>query len=299
MSYWNEPAKDLIYDEFTRIVNLQFPKLKAISITGIGEPFLNKDFLRMIEYLKNRNKHVSFSTNFTLINERTAKEIVKLGVDQIYSSIDGATKETYEKIRVGATFENVIRNIRSLMQIKEQMSSAVPVISLAFVITKLNIHEVPLMIRLARELGIPRLGLTNAILFTETEHLAAHETEKNMKKWMKIAGKQGIFLNFEFFSKKPIESCPMPWGHPFITHDGYVLPCCLVTQSNSRNVLKEKSFGNVFKTNFEEIWRSDEFDRFRESILKGEAPEICTWCPAYSARDNSTSMLKDVPLIQY
>jgi MoaA/NifB/PqqE/SkfB family radical SAM enzyme len=40
-------------------------------------------------------------------------------VDRISFSVDGTTKETYERIRIGAKFEDVIENIINLLREKE------------------------------------------------------------------------------------------------------------------------------------------------------------------------------------
>ena len=56
---------------------------------------------------------MTFTTNATLLNDTISKKIIDSGVDVVFFSVDGASKETFEKIRVGANFERVKENIRS------------------------------------------------------------------------------------------------------------------------------------------------------------------------------------------
>jgi MoaA/NifB/PqqE/SkfB family radical SAM enzyme len=98
-TYWNEVGRDMTYDEFVYIIG-QFPSLKWVGMTGIGTSFLNRDFLRMIEYVKSRKIDVEIYDSFHLLTKDRAKELVRLKVDKIIASIDAATSATYEKIRI-------------------------------------------------------------------------------------------------------------------------------------------------------------------------------------------------------
>ena len=60
------------------------------------------------------------------MTEQAARRIIELQIDQIFLSLDGATKQTYEQIRVGANFDKVISNTRRLIQIKREMRRAAP-----------------------------------------------------------------------------------------------------------------------------------------------------------------------------
>ena len=46
-------SKNMTLNEF-KIILSQFPDLKKIHLHGIGEPFMNKDFLNMIKFAKQK-----------------------------------------------------------------------------------------------------------------------------------------------------------------------------------------------------------------------------------------------------
>ncbi|MBI5553658.1 MAG: SPASM domain-containing protein [Candidatus Diapherotrites archaeon] len=79
---------------------------------GIGEALLNRSFLEMVEYAKQKGIYAWFSDNMTLLTEEIANRVLDAGVDLIVLSLDGATPETFEKIRVGAKREeNIMGNV--------------------------------------------------------------------------------------------------------------------------------------------------------------------------------------------
>ena len=52
-TYWQEPSRTMHYATFKAIVD-QFPHLRWIGLTGIGESYLNPDFSRMLRYCAER-----------------------------------------------------------------------------------------------------------------------------------------------------------------------------------------------------------------------------------------------------
>ena len=49
-------------------------------------------------------------TNFLLLDEKIMKFIIKNKINLVIS-VDGATKDTYEQIRKGASFDKIISNL--------------------------------------------------------------------------------------------------------------------------------------------------------------------------------------------
>jgi organic radical activating enzyme len=152
-TYWkDQEERHLTFEEFKHIVD-QFPKLKWVNLTGEGDAFLNKDYLKMIRYLKSKDIPVYLVDSFDLLNEEIAKELLELGVDGIYISLDAATKETYEKIKVGCNFERSINNIKRLIELKKEMRSPIPELCFRYVVSTLNLKEMPAFIELVSSLG--------------------------------------------------------------------------------------------------------------------------------------------------
>jgi MoaA/NifB/PqqE/SkfB family radical SAM enzyme len=152
-SYWCEKDKNMTYEQFLHILE-QFPRLKWIGLTGIGESYLNPDFEKMLTECKRRGLFIENFDNFTLLNEEHARKLVELKVDKLYVSLDAATKETYEKIRVGAKWEEVINNIKTLDRIKKENNSYEPEFWFHFIVSKDNKHEMIKYLEMINEMGI-------------------------------------------------------------------------------------------------------------------------------------------------
>ena len=86
---------DLYKKIINEIVNLEVPSIK---LNWRGEPLLNKQIGKYIEYAKFSGiLEVSINTNATNLDEKMSKVLINSGLDQLIYSFDGGTKKTYEK----------------------------------------------------------------------------------------------------------------------------------------------------------------------------------------------------------
>src|SRR5438093_12947534 len=83
LSYWTEKPADLEFENIQKMAD-HLPKVKRVDLTGIGESLMNREFFRILEFLKSRGTYVTLNDNFTLMTEKAARRIVELGVDQIF-----------------------------------------------------------------------------------------------------------------------------------------------------------------------------------------------------------------------
>src|SRR5205814_2184490 len=91
------------------------------------------------------------NTNATRIDAAMADRLALAGADRITVSIDGATAPTYEKIRRGAKFADVMRGIRALVDARRRYGR--PRVDLSFVAMASNVTEMPLLVELCAEVG--------------------------------------------------------------------------------------------------------------------------------------------------
>jgi pyrroloquinoline quinone biosynthesis protein E len=288
-TYWNEPNKDMSFEEFKSIID-QFPRLKWIGLTGIGESFINKDFMKMLRYVKSKDIIVELYDNFYFINGEIANELIEIEIDKIFASIDAATKETYEKIRVGSNFERVINNVSNMFKLKKQKNSYYPEIAFHYIINKYNIQEIPKYIELVH---LITQGECVTIQFTRMLH--EFEEVKNLFVEVPVeiiqvaedeAKKLGIRLVWNMDVpriKPPISTC-IEWSMPFIFVTGHVIPCCSGNEAGRRDFQKKTALGNVFKRSFKEIWYSEKYKNFRKMLRKGEVPLQCQNCCLYDVK---------------
>jgi len=297
-TYWKEPSVDLTYDQFEQITD-QFPDLKWVNLTGEGDAFLNKDYLNMIRHLKERDVAVYLVDSFNLITKDIALELVRLGVDGVYISFDAATKQTYERIKVGCRYEETLQNIKNLIEAKRALNSPIPEVCFRYVINKLNINETADFVRLIRKLA-PRqdwgdgskIHFVGLLAFPEIQHLYVPEISPNvMSETIKAAEENPDSLPIVFAHTEPerfpsINKC-LAWMEPYIMMGGYALPCCAVLMSNKRSWLREHALGNVLKQDFRDVWNDPRYQLFRHTVNKPDAPVplLCKGCRSYETRE--------------
>lgn len=96
---------------FTKIIDQISDKKRYLGLTQLGEPLLNKNISDFIRYAKKYGHFTHLTTNATLLDRDISADLLEAGLDSITFSVDGADKKTYEKIRIGATFEETVGNI--------------------------------------------------------------------------------------------------------------------------------------------------------------------------------------------
>ena len=125
-----------------------------VYLHNYGEPFLNKDLLKMITYAKDASLYVKLSTNGEFFHSSEyARTLVKSGIDYLFVSVDGKDQETHEKYRIGSDFGKVTEGFKFLTDAKKELNSSTPIIELQFLRTKHNEHQRDQMKQFAAQLG--------------------------------------------------------------------------------------------------------------------------------------------------
>ena len=232
--------------------------VQSIKLNYLGEPLLHEDIGRQISYAKRRGiVDVIMNTNAELLTDELGKEILAAGVDGVFFSIDSAYKENYEKIRVGATFETVVENIKSFIRIKSELGYHHVLTRCSMVRMKDNVDECDAFV----EQWKPFVDLVSFI--TYYEHVGAKNREKN---------------TLQYWEEKKIAnySCPQPFQRMFVMVNGEVSACCADSSRGSMYPL-----GNVKKQSLKEVWNSKQYNALRDAHSSGnyESIEMCAKCP--------------------
>ena len=116
-----------------------------ISFSG-GEPMLHAQFFDMIEYVCERGSQLKIETNGHYLTPDNCARLALLGVKAVQVSLDGASRETFNRMRIRGDFDCTVEGIRQLR------AAGVPV-EINFSPTRFNIHEIGAAVDLAFELG--------------------------------------------------------------------------------------------------------------------------------------------------
>lgn len=260
------------------------PYVWRVNLNLCGEPLLAKNLFKMIKICKNYGCRVSFITNGLLLKKSVTKKLIKNNVDFIAISIDGITSQTYEKIR-RYPIDIVTNNLKNFVKMKEEMNSKKPEIKISFVGMKLNVHELPNIVELAKKYSIKEISVLQLLVYhskLKNQLLLYHK--KLAKKYFDLARKKAKKNNIalllpELNENKTCKICDEPFNTMYIRYNGDVFPCN--TEACPPQCYVSKFFiGNINESSITKLWNNRRFIELRMSLLrKIPLAECCKNCP--------------------
>jgi MoaA/NifB/PqqE/SkfB family radical SAM enzyme len=130
-----------------------------VHIGSDGDPFASHVYRYFMEQTPERdNIKYSILTNGLMFKELHTKiPYVINNLQELGVSIDGASKETYEKLRLGGSWEKINQNLKCISELKEKHNFR---FILHFVVQKDNYHEMEDIIHLGQQYNADRIWLT-------------------------------------------------------------------------------------------------------------------------------------------
>lgn len=273
-------AEDLSFDDFKNIIDENIG-VYEVKIQGLGEPFMHKDFIKMVHYASEKLIWTRSTTNASILHkDNNYKKIIDAGIGELQISIDGSTKETYEIIRVNSKFETMVRNVKMINEYQNSLN--LNKTRMWFLLQDINYKDRFDVPAFAKELGFKRVTISLDIIGWGSDEWEEKNgkkskanviTQDDIDKLLNLAKKIGIDLSFWGISNKYSSSnlCPWVFERTFVSSDKYILPCCMISNPEIFNFgLKDKEF---IKT-----WNSQEYIEFRQMHLDSNIPDICEFC---------------------
>jgi MoaA/NifB/PqqE/SkfB family radical SAM enzyme len=292
-TYWPEKPRHMSFEEFKRIVD-QFPKLRWIGMTGIGSSFLNRDYMRMVRYMKTERKaFVEFFDHFHRLDAALAREIIELGVNKVWVSLENARRETYNDYRRGSDFDTVVANIWGMVRLKKEMGSPLPELWFHFIINKHNVAEMKEYVDLVatvadyeRGRSAPLIYWTNMLSFDEVADISVRPSREWIEEVKAYCREKRVFsvFNENVTCDRPMSDC-VKWTEPFVLATGHIQPCCALNEANTRQWQKDEAFMNLFESDYRDWWRSEARRTFMQTLRSGGINDICRYCHIYPHPD--------------
>ena len=251
---------------FKNLINELKPTLQHVILYFQGEPLINKELPKLIEYAHKANIYTSTSTNGQFLTNDDAKLLVLSGLDKLIVSVDGATQETYSAYRVGGSLEKTLDGIKYINYWKRELKSKTPLVEMQFLVLKTNEHQLKEMKQLAMNLKVNRLTFKTAQL---VDFENGNELMPSIARYSRY--KKGSDGKFNL-KRTQSNHCWRLWSGAVVNVHGEVLPCCFDKGS-------EYSFGNINDKSFTEIWHGKNASGFREKILQNRKQfDMCRNC---------------------
>lgn len=250
--------------------------LFRITLNNFGEPFLNPDIYKMIDYARRNNVGTLLSANFTTCDETDIQKIIESGLNEIWISIDGTTEETYLRYQVGGDFARAMENMRLIVIRRNEMRSKYPRIMWQFVVNKFNYHQIDEAREMARKIGVDEINFQPFNINEGIPEITVVHSQRLLDQW---ASDDKRYIKNSTSLKK--FSCDWLWTTIGIEHDGRVVPCCLLYDSIG--------YGNILANTVSEIWNNEAYLSSRSLFTGKPGPfvhTICKSCTWYAKNPN-------------
>ena len=96
---FTRPTGTLKVNFFKKTIDELQQKLLYLIFYFQGEPYINPDFLEMVQYASKKGIYTITSTNGHFLNDDNARRTIESGLDRLIISVDGTTQEVYENYR--------------------------------------------------------------------------------------------------------------------------------------------------------------------------------------------------------
>ena len=286
----------------TMAANLKLENARAIVLAGAGDPLLNRDLAAIIQFVRKTYPLISISvtTNGLALTPKLSGILLENGVALVNISINSASRASYRRIMQVDGFDAVCRNATSFVE-QRNRTGRPTVFQFSAAINRLNIEEIPLLVELAREIGVNGINLFYTRFYPERiRHMNVEDPADRLEnsaslffhqelsdhvilKASSLARHYRINLTHEpLFSENAAPcKCTWPMSQVMVGFDGEIYPC-----GGSEVHFREKveqgiyNFGNALQGPVEGFWNSEIYRSLRISSRQGDVclvPE-CKCC---------------------
>jgi radical SAM protein with 4Fe4S-binding SPASM domain len=224
-------------------------KIKVIRLIGFGEPFLNKNTPKMVEYLKQLDiaERIEITSNCSLLTPTISQQLIDAELDYLRCSIYGASQKRHAEItRSKITLESILFNILDLMCLRGSKEKP-------FVYVKMLAN-----------------GIEENNNFIELfENIVDEVALEPPHKWLEESLRPTIYR----LQHPPDSICPQPFKMLSIRYDGDVIVCDPDWQNNTK-------VGNALEDSIKDIWNGENLKAFWKMQLEHRRfeNESCKYC---------------------
>jgi MoaA/NifB/PqqE/SkfB family radical SAM enzyme len=262
-------ASFMKWDLYKKIIDeISENKFSFLRMSPAGEALLHPELIDQVAYAKQKIKApIDLTTNGLTLDEQAREggqkipnktiieRLLEIGIDLIDISLDAATREKYEAIRVKSNYHRVWSNIHRLLYLREKIKSP-----------------------------------TKLMLSIIDQPEAKGEVEKFVEYWTPLVDRVIVRPYLESIGNNPYKPgsfvdqmkekgiqrwpCPQFWKRVTISPEGMVRFCVVDWQEKS-------NLADLHHTTIKEVWKNSEYSRLRGCHLGGkygEAHNICGPC---------------------
>lgn len=278
--------------------------LRAVRLSGGGDPLFHPDIARVLAHLHERGVVVdNVTTNAVAMTREIAQLLVDAEAREVIVSLNAVDGADYHRMMAVKPdrFDRVIENVAQLIALRGDREK--PSVTLQFLLDRDNFARFPEMYRLGRALNVDRISVTPVLEIprdrvrhdlllgpgdaAELEPLFREVLEADRDRlllepsylfnwggWL-----ERLYHELEIPIPNPYPTadtfkaansgCFFGWYSMAVTGNGDVRPCCYLLNPDY------PSLGNVVKDSIDAVWNGESFNtlrrEMRDVLLAGES----------------------------
>ena len=235
--------------DFEKIVNkvMKEEKIKFVTITGFGEPLIDRGIGKKIEFVNKKypDAKIIIFTNASLLTKELSEKLLKLKVFKINFSIN-SIKSEYKKI-MGLDYDKTISNIDYFIKKKKDLKKDYPLVNVSLMVLNDNKRNIDEFLKQWQDKADSVMTYLPSDWAGALDH-AIIKTQFKDKRW----------------------PCMALWKNITVDVEGRVIVCCRDYESIS-------SLGNLLKEDYNKI--KSRIKALQERHLKGDYDySVCAKC---------------------
>jgi MoaA/NifB/PqqE/SkfB family radical SAM enzyme len=280
-----------------------FENALAIHSCGLGEPVLNRALPQLTGLARQFGFALPIRTNGSLLTPERALNLIEAGIGEVVFSIDGASDETFQRLRPPGGLPLVLQHLSFLASQREDQ------LAVHTVVTFDNVAELPALVDLTADCGVRRMT-AEAVIAHDFRIDSPRLSRIDLEPMQQRASMRGVELSIRppspplqlqggdrggpgllgdarittraslppphpgAASLKAI--CPRPFTTAYVAADGRVGPC-----SHGLHRL-----GDLHEQPLSKIFAGAGFTELRQKMLDGIVPSECRACFASGRVDS-------------
>ena len=235
---------------YSRVLREAMRFSPRVALHHRGESLLHPEALSMIAEAGERGLACVLHTNATTLDREAARALLASGLEEISVSFDGPGRERYERARAGASYDEVLANVRALLdEAARQPRGDRPRIAVESILARGDAGRER---RLAREIRAELApGRPDAVRLK-----AAHN-------WAGLAGGGA--------NGRPRSRCLMPWTALVVLASGRVTAC-------PQDFAAARVVGDLAEESLLGVWNGAPLRVLRREVAAGRLTPPCTLC---------------------
>lgn len=307
------PVQVMKKEDAVRLLDQVLPHTTLWTPSALSEPMLANIKL-VVEKCREHEVFLNMYSNCTLLDGAKFADLADR-VHKLWISFDSADKQVLEMLRAGASFEQVVQNIREVLAIAAERNIPVGFVA---VLVRDNLRGLADLVDLLADLGAVKAKcdlrvqpmLDNAVRCREQNVFATFGSDEICRELDRACDRaRARGLNFHVDMDDPFRRtvvmqepavrgitgdvlslmldeirerfphvCSMSTSYVKIEPDGRVFPCCRGPA--------ELEMGNVNEQPLSEIWNGAKYRTFRRRMQEKDYPEVCRTCDVLTANPN-------------